>query len=133
MALVGTQPNLFDLQDRKYSISYSPAGIGGVPRLNFGSGGEARTFTGESITMTETPGGALVSVLVEVFPDVRTKTLNLFVPIVNLPDDVTEFAIETVAVLATKRTPLGGTRLFRGQAQTYETLKLKGTARLVDF
>ena len=101
--------------------------------MNFGSGGEARTFTGESITMTETPGGALVSVLVEVFPDVRTKTLNLFVPIVNLPDAVTEFAIETVAVLVTKRMPLGGTRLFRGQAQTYETLKLKGNARLVDF
>ncbi|WP_423224360.1 hypothetical protein [Candidatus Amarolinea aalborgensis] len=133
MALVGTQPNLFDLQDRKNSISYTPAGIGGVPRLTFESGGASRVFTDASITVTETPAGALVSVLVEVFPDVRTKTLNLFVPIVNLPEDATEFPVETVAVLATKRTPLGGTRLYRGQAQTYETLKLKGTARLVDF
>ena len=83
--------------------------------------------------MTETPAGRLVSVLVEIFPDVRTKTLNLLVPVINLPDDATEFPVETVAVLASKSQLLGGPRIFRGQAQTYETLKLKGRARLVDF
>ena len=62
----------------------------------------SRTFDGTDITVTETPAGRLVSVLVEIFPDVRTKTLNLLVPVINLPDDATEFPVETVAVLASK-------------------------------
>lgn len=133
MAIQAQQPNLFDLKNGKISISYTPAGFGGKPSLTYSSDGATRSFEDTSITVTETPAGTLVSVLVEIFPDVRTKTLNLLVPIVNLPDGATEFPVETVAVLASKSVLLGGPRIFRGQAQTYETLKLTGTARLVDF
>ena len=133
MAILAQQPNLFDLKDRKTSISYTPAGIGGKPSLTYEADGVSRTFDDTDITVTETPAGRLVSVLVEIFPDVRTKTLNLLVPVINLPDNATEFPVETVAVLASKSQLLGGPRIFRGQAQTYETVKLKGTARLVDF
>ena len=133
MAIVAQQPNLFDLKNRKASISYTPAGIGGKASLTYIAGDVTRTFDAGDITVTETPAGTLVSVLVEIFPDVRTKTLNLLVPVINLPDDATEFPVETIAVLASKSVLLGGPRILRGQAQRYETLKFTGVARLVDF
>lgn len=133
MAILAQQPNLFDLTNRKVSISYTPAGIGGRASLTYVTSEINRTFEADDITVTQTPAGTLVSVLVEIFPDVRTKTLNLLVPVVNLPDDATEFPVETIAVLARKSVLLGGPRIFRGQAQTYEALKLTGTARVVDF
>jgi hypothetical protein len=133
MAIQVQRPNLFDLKDRKASLSYTPAGIGGKASLIYVAGDSTRTFGADDITVTETPAGTLVSVLVEIFPDVRTKTLNLLVPVINLPDGATEFPVETIAVLASKSVLLGGPRTFRGQAQTYETLKLTGVARVVDF
>jgi hypothetical protein len=74
----------------------------------------------------------LITVTLEVIPDLHTLTLTLLVPQINL-DEGNESSFSTQAILTTHRTSIGGPNLVKGPLQTYEVVALEGTARLVAF
>ena len=66
-------------------------------------------------------------------PDLETVTFSLFVPAVNLRNRAIDAPIETIGVLTSAKTSIGGPGLVQGQLTTYQALPLVGTAKLVDF
>lgn len=127
-----TQPNLFQLTGGYTQITYSTTSINGQPRFHYRDQQRDLNVAGDAIRSLETEIGTLVTVTLEVIPDLHTLTATLVVPQVNL-SEANESPLTTVAILTTHRTSIGGLGLVEGQLQTYEVVALEGTARLVEF
>jgi hypothetical protein len=136
MATIGNepnQPNLFELTGEYAQIlTYSTTSITGQPQFFYRDQQREFTFTGDEIRSLDSEIGMLITVTLEVIPDLHTLTLTLLLPQINL-DEGNESAFSTLAILTTHRTSIGGPRLVKGPLQTYEVVALEGTARLVTF
>ena len=78
--------------------------------------------------------GTLVTIDVAFVPGSGDgPTFSLFVPDVNLRNGTAEAPVETIGLLTSARTSIGGPGLVQGQLKTYQTIPLAGTAKLVDF
>jgi hypothetical protein len=127
------QPNLFELAGEYTRITYSTTSITGQPQFHYQDNQRDLTFTGDDIRLLDTDEiGMLVSVTLEVIPDLHTLTLSVLIPQINLKGE-TESPLSTLAILTTHLTSIGGPGLVEGPLQTYEVVALEGTARLVDF
>jgi hypothetical protein len=125
------RPNSFELSGYDVELRYDTTSIGGQPQLHFREGQRDVTRSGDEIETVELPIGTLVSAQIESIPDASVVTISVLIPTVNLDDG--EAAIETVAVETTARTSIGGPGLVTGPLETYRSLTLSGTARLVQF
>lgn len=122
------QPNLFELEGYNTQITYSTTSISGVPQLNYVNRGQTLNFRGEDIQMEQTQLGQMVTVNLSDNPASEIlETLTLLIPIVNLPSTSPERAIQTTAIFSQI------VKGIKAQAQTYMTLCLAGTAKLVAF
>jgi hypothetical protein len=126
------QPNLFQLTGEYTQITYSTTSITGQPQFHYQDQQRDVNVTGDDIRSLETEIGTLVTVTLEVIPDLHTLTVSLLVPEINL-NEGNESPLSTLAILTTHRTSIGGPGLVEGQLQTYEVVELEGTASLVDF
>jgi hypothetical protein len=63
----------------------------------------------------------------------ETTTFGLLVPAVNLRNGSVEAPVETVGLLSTAKTSIGGPALVQGQLTSYQPVALAGRAKLVDF
>jgi hypothetical protein len=126
------QPNLFQLAGGYTQITYSTTSITGQPQFHYQDHKRDVNVTGEDIRPLETEIGTLVTVMLEVIPDLHTLTVSLLVPQINL-NEANESPLSTPAILTTHRTSIGGPGLVEGQVQTYEVVALEGTASLVTF
>ncbi len=126
------KPNLYELKGNGVTISYTPAGQGGVAQLNYKDKEQDLVFRKDEIRRDETAIGALVTVGLNFVPDLESEFLSVLIPVTNLPDGE-DTAMATAAVYTKEATSIGGPALVRGQVQTYRTVALKGKARLVDF
>jgi hypothetical protein len=126
-------PNLFELQGKDTQITYSNSSITGVPQFNYQTSSLNLNFSDTDIRAQDTEIGREITVTLEQTPDLQTITLTLLIPTINLPPEVTENPIETVAIITTALTSIGGPNLVDGQLQIYDILSLEGTARLVNF
>lgn len=127
------RPNLYELSSGNTRISFSTTSFSGAPQLTYSNGHTTLTFQGNDIRTEDGPVGMLVTVDLEYVPDLRTVSLTLVVPQVNLRGNAVEAPVNTIAILTTHRTSIGGPQLISGQVQTYRTLRSHGLARLVDF
>lgn len=125
------EPNLYELTGKATQITYSTTSFAGRPQLDFQDDDRKLAFSGDEIRTGESELGLLVSVTLEVVPDLHTLTLTLVLPAINLKGKERKF--RTLAVMTSNRTSIGGTALVTGALQTYEILKLRGVARQVDF
>jgi hypothetical protein len=137
MATIGNdsnQPNLFELTGDEYTqITYSTTSITGQPQFHYQDKQRDLNFTGDDIRLLDTDEvGTLVSVTLEVIPDLHTLTLSVLIPQINLKGE-TERPLSTLAILTTHLTSIGGPGLVEGPLLTYEMVALEGTARLVEF
>ena len=126
------QPNFFQLAGGYTQITYSTTGITGQPQFHYQDQQRDINVTGGDIRSLETEIGTLVTVTLEVIPDLHTLTVSLLVPEINL-NEGNESPLSTLAILTTHRTSIGGPGLVEGQLQTYEVVALEGTASLVAF
>jgi hypothetical protein len=127
------QPNLFELAGEYTRITYSTTSITGQPQFHYQDNQRDLTFTGDDIRLLDTDEiGMLVSVTLEVIPDLHTLTLSVLIPQIDLKGE-TESLLSTLAILTTHLISIGGPGLVEGPLQTYEVVALEGTARLVDF
>ncbi len=128
------EPNSFELHAKDTQISYSTTSFIGESELTYNTRKLSRQFRGDEISTLETAIGKLVTVLVE--PDADTGKeirLTLLVPTINLVSNG-EKPIQTEAILTTQRTrQRGRPSILEGQIQTYDILRLTGTAQKVNF
>jgi hypothetical protein len=122
------KPNLYEFKGPHTQITYMTSSDG-VPRLTYQHHSESRTFSGAEIRTQETEIGRLVTVTLEVIPDLHTITLTVLVPPANVHGS--RARLTTEAIRTTMRTSIGGPRLVRGQIAHYEPVRLQGEARNV--
>jgi hypothetical protein len=131
--------NLYELTGENTQISY----ITDPPQLHYQGPGVAsnhdRIFSGAEAALRQSEIGRLVVVTLEVVPDLHTLTLAVLVPPVNLRADVAEqsgevleLPINTLAILTTYHTTIGGPALVSGALETYRVVTLQGMARRVE-
>lgn len=125
------QPNMFELQGGDVRVSYSTSSIAGVPLFTYESKGAQRSFRGDEIRAQELEIGVLVTVTLDVVPDLHTVTFSVLIPPIHLDGNETD--VETQGIRTLSRTSIGGPRLVKGQVSSYEHVGLGGKARAVVF
>ncbi len=123
--------NLFELTDGCTQVTYSSSSILGQPQLNYRDGNESRNFIGEEIRITDTEIGQLISVTLEVVPDLRTVTFTLVLPTVNVLVQSVGTHVQLLGIKTTTHTTIVGPG--PGAEKTYSVLSLQGTAQFVFF
>lgn len=132
-ALVGLKANFFTFTGKNETqIVYSTSSITGEPQFTYRDSTRDRSFSGDRITVTSSPLGTLVTVLLGAIPDGLTLTATLVLPDINLGDrQMIRFS--TVVILTTNPTTIGGPQFVTGPLQTYQVVKLRGVAQHVKF
>jgi hypothetical protein len=125
------EPNVYDLKGMGIELAYSTTSLNGQPELTYKDRKRTLTFRGEEIRHQDSEVGQLVTVTLEQVPDLRTETLTLILPAINVEYTGTRF--QTHAIITTHRTSVGGPNLVKGVLQTYRIKALRGTARIVIF
>lgn len=126
------EPNLFELQGYDIQITYSTSSIKGVPQFTFLGRGRELTFSGSDIKAEETGLGRSVTVILENgASDAPIESLTLLLPFVQVSSSVKELQIQTLAIFS--RTALFVIPTSPAQFQTYDTVNLSGSAKLVQF
>jgi hypothetical protein len=125
------EPNVFELKGMGIEVTYSTTSFTGQPQLTYRDKKRTLTFHGEEIRQVDSEIGQQVTVTLEQVPDLRTETLTLILPAINVEGAGTSF--QTNAILTTHRTSIGGPDLVKGVLQTYRIKTLRGTARTVVF
>jgi len=110
-------------------IIYSTTSITGKPIFNYEDSENTYSFTGDEISTQRTVLGTKVTVTLESVPDLHIITLTLIVPEIKLNGSEREF--NTIAIKTTTKTTIAGDRFVKGSSQSYEVIKLKGTASCV--
>ena len=111
MVTPNNEPNLFDLhgvgsKHKDVHITYSASSITGKPLFDYKDAkGQQHNFTGADIRTIETEIDAMVTVTLQIVPEVQT----------------------------TNKKPFSGVPLIKGVLQTYEVIELQGTASFVAF
>jgi hypothetical protein len=129
MAVQTQGPNLFEFFFEDTKITYSPGAFGGEPRLNYDGPMGRHSFAGDEIQAVESARGLEVSVTLDRVSHLRTITLTVFVPDLEL-DGATEQSFHTVGIHATQRRTLRG---GPGATLTSEPLEFDGLARIIEF
>ena len=126
------EPNLYELSCDGVELTYSTSSSDGSVRFSFREAERNLDFSGEQIRTRATDLGTEVTVGLEAIADLRTVTLTLLVPAINLGKE-TEVRFATAAIETTNHTTIGGPRLITGPLQTYRVIELHGTAKSVLF
>ena len=122
------RPNFFELKGKDTEITYSTSSLSGEPLFTFRSQGQEFSFRGDEIRRLTTEIGSLVTVTLEVVPDLRRVTLTLLVPVINLKGVGDQASFRTKAIQTTHRDSIGGPTLIKGAIQSYRVLALQGVA-----
>jgi hypothetical protein len=121
-------PNLFELSGKDLQITYSTSGFDGKPHLTYQDSEGERTFTGDEIRTQDLEIGLLVTVTLHIQVDVGGTKLSLLLPKVRLLAE-TEQPLKALAI----KTQSTGNLVRAGATESYHTISLKGTAKLVFF
>ena len=116
------QPNQYDLFSKRVHVTYATTGIDGKPRLTYLDKGSARSFAGDQIRLEETSIGRLVSVTLEVVPDLHTISFSFLLPMLNIER---EAHVVTEGVYTTARSSIGGPALVKGEFYQFRAVSWK--------
>lgn len=129
MPVQGQGPNLFEFVFEDTKITYAPGVLGGEPWLTYSGPLGRHLFAGEDIQAIESARGLEVSVTLDRVSHLRTITLTVFVPELELAGQP-ELTFRTVGIHATNRRSMRG---GAGVALTCEPLVLDGLAKIIEF
>jgi hypothetical protein len=127
------QANHFVLKEGiRLEITYDETSLDGQPQLTYRvfQGPPTRTFRGDQIRTTESEIGTQVTVTLQAVADGDSSLLTLLLPTVNL-EGTSEQICETFAIFTTVRGSIAGPNLVTGAVQSYNVVKLEGTAQFV--
>ena len=97
MAVQIQGPNLFEFVHEDTKITYAPGAFGGESRLSYSGPMGRHTFAGDEIQTVESARGLEVSVTLDRVSHLRTITLTVFVPDLEL-DGEFEQSFHTVGI-----------------------------------
>ena len=123
-------PNSFPLTGDDIQVNYSTTSIDGKPRFTFKKGNKTLDFAGNQISSSNVKIGTLVSVVIAAIPDKSTTTFSILLPAIRLPESRRQ-AFRTFGITTVTKTSIVGPPV--GVQQTYTTVALRGSARLVAF
>jgi len=123
------EPNLFELEGKNVEITYGILRARGE-FLDYRDRQRELTFGAEEIDSLESGIGRMHTVTLDADPDSHTLTLTLLLPQINLEGRRDSF--ETLAIRTEHLTSIGGTDLVKGPLQTYDVVRLRGTATQAD-
>jgi len=124
--------NRYELAGKNISIYYSASDPDNESRLTYRRGAKfSRHFTGDDIRVEHTEIAQLVTVTLHQVADLKTITLSLLIPSVNL-DENHQALFETKALITGHHTTIGGPDWVEGPIQTYHSAKLFGRASHVE-
>lgn len=119
------QPNFFDLSGDGIHITYATTTFEGPPVFIYHDAGQTKKLTDKQIQSVDTEAGTLVSVTINVIPDLGTKSFSVLIPRVNLSSTDTA-NITTYGIATLHKTMFLGPR--PGQVDVYSDHQLQGTA-----
>ncbi len=120
---------MYELQHRAVSVSFSATSITGDPLLHYKDREREVNARGEEIRIVETEIGSLVSITLEPDADAGSLIFSVLIPRVVISGRVSEQPVVTEGIYTRSRLP---PRLPASvQLQTYDVVKLKGTAAFV--
>jgi hypothetical protein len=123
-------PNSFQLTGDDIRVNYSTTSIDGKPRFTFKKGQKTLDFVGNQISSSTVNIGTLVSVVIAAVPDRSTTTFSILLPAIRLPESKRQ-AFRTFGLTTLTKTTIAGPPV--GAQQTYKSVALRGSARLVAF
>lgn len=129
MAVQIQGPNLFELSYEDTKIVYALDESSGPPRLEYSGPMGRHSFEGDAIRTEDSARGREVSVTLDGVSHLRTITLTVFLPDVDL-DDSSELSFRTVGIRATRRRSMTE---GPGAEFTTEPLEFDGLAKLIEF
>jgi hypothetical protein len=122
-------PNLFELRNRRVTVSFSATSITGDPLMNFKDRQHEMSVRGDEIRQEETELGTLVTITLEPDADAGALLFTLVIPRAVLKSPNVTQTLVTQGVYTRSRLP---PRLpASAQLQTYEVVELKGTASFI--
>jgi hypothetical protein len=130
MAVQTQGPNLFELSHEDTRIVYAVDADSGAPRLEYTGPMGRHSFEGDAIRTEVSARGREISVTLDGVSHLRTITLTVFVPDVQL-EDCSELSFRTVGIHATRRRSMIADA--PGAELTTEPLEFDGLAKLVEF
>jgi len=129
MAVQTHGPNVFEFVHEDTKITFFPGALDHDAVLDYAGPLGRYSFTGGEIRAHDSARGREVSVTLDQVSHLRTVTLTVFVPDVEL-DEATERSFRTVGIHATHRRSMTG---GLGVALSSEPLEFDGLARLIEF
>jgi hypothetical protein len=123
------EANMYELQNRTVSVSFSATSITGDPLLHYKDREREVNARGEEIRIVQTEIGSLVSITLEPDADAGSLIFSVLIPRVVISARGGEQPVVTQAIYTRSRLP---PRLPASvQLQTYDVVKLKGSAAFV--
>ncbi len=127
MAVQIQGPNLYEFVHDDTKITYSPGDFDGEPWLSYvGPMGKHR-FAGDEIQAYKSARGLEVSVTLDRVSHLRTITLTVFLPDLDIEDTTDELSFRTVGIHSTRR------RAKTGEPLTSVPLEFEGLARNIEY
>jgi hypothetical protein len=123
------EANMYELRNRTVSVSFSATSITGDPLMHYKDRQREVNARGDEIRIVETEIGTLASITLEPDADAGSLIFSVIIPRVVLTPRGGEQPIVTQAIYTRSRLP---PRLPASvQLQTYDVVKLKGSASFV--
>jgi hypothetical protein len=124
------QPTLYELAGKGIQVTYMTSSLQGKPQFSYHDAVQAKTFSGDEITVENSILGALVSVFLMRTIDGPSTSFTLLVPNVRVrPSEAASITTEGITTL--HKSTLAGP--LQGQVELYTVHGLQGTARLAVF
>ena len=122
-------PNLFELRNRRITVSFSATSITGEPLMNFKDRQHEVSVRGEEIRQVETEVGTLVTITLEPDADAGSLLFTLVIPrVIITSPDVTQPIVTQGFYTRSRLMPLLPANV---QLQMSEVVELKGTASFI--
>ena len=110
-------------------VTFSSTSILGGPILSYRDPQRSLSFRGAEIRSQDTELGELITVTLEVIPDLRTMTFTLILPIVTVMPQSSGLSIRVPGVTTTNPTTIAGPP--PGPQKLYSVVNLQGTAQFI--
>lgn len=132
VALQSAGPTLFELTHEDTKIVYSPGALDGLPELHYAGPMGKYSFAGDEIQTHSSARGLEISVTLDRVSHLRTITLTVFLPDLDLDEMTDELSFSTVGIHASRRRAMASsTRL--GATILSEPLEFAGLARNIEY
>lgn len=130
VAVQSAGPKLFELTHEDTKIVYSPGALDASASLHYAGPMGKYSFQGDEIQTHRSARGLEISVTLDRVSHLRTYTLTVFVPDLDLEDASEEMSFHTVGINSSRRRAMTSKI---GAALTSEPLEFEGLARNIGY